>query len=108
MMARALVLFSGGLDSLLAARLLADLCDGVTAICFTSPFFGSADARAAAGGLGIELVEQDMTEVLTAYPAGTPARLREEHEPLHRLPHRHDLPGLRAPSGTGGGLPRHR
>jgi tRNA-uridine 2-sulfurtransferase len=65
MMARALVLFSGGLDSLLAARLLTDLCDGVTAICFTSPFFGSADARAAAGGLGLELVEQDMTGALT-------------------------------------------
>ena len=63
-MARALVLFSGGLDSLLAARLLRDLCDGVTAVCFTSPFFGSDDARKGARDLGIELVEEDLTGTL--------------------------------------------
>jgi tRNA-specific 2-thiouridylase len=61
-MAKALVLCSGGLDSHLAARLLRDLCDGVTCICFTSPFFGSADAWAAAADLGVELVEHDFSD----------------------------------------------
>ena len=63
-MARALVLFSGGLDSLLAARLLEDLCEEVKAVCFTSPFFTSEDARAGAAGLGIELLEKDVTREL--------------------------------------------
>lgn len=61
-MAKALILFSGGLDSHLAARLLQDLCDEVAGICFTSPFFGSDDARAAAADLGLELIEQDFSE----------------------------------------------
>lgn len=63
-MARALVLFSGGLDSLLAARLLQDLCDEVKAVCFTSPFFTSEDARMGASGLGVELLERDITPEL--------------------------------------------
>lgn len=58
---KALVLFSGGLDSVLAAELLRRCGVEVTAIAFTTPFFGSAGAEKAAGELGIELLVEDIT-----------------------------------------------
>ena len=45
---RALVLFSGGLDSVLAVELLRRCGLEVTGMTFTSPFFGSAAAEEAA------------------------------------------------------------
>jgi predicted subunit of tRNA(5-methylaminomethyl-2-thiouridylate) methyltransferase len=59
---RALVLYSGGLDSVLAAELLGRCGIAVTCITFTTPFFGSAEAEKAAGDQGIELVVMDITE----------------------------------------------
>jgi tRNA-specific 2-thiouridylase len=56
----ALVLFSGGLDSVLAAELLRRCSVEVTGITFTTPFFGSAKAEKAAGALGIELIIEDI------------------------------------------------
>ena len=59
----ALGLLSGGLDSMLAVRLLQEQpqlrVEGVT---FVTPFFGPEKARAAAAQLGITLHEIDITE----------------------------------------------
>jgi tRNA U34 2-thiouridine synthase MnmA/TrmU len=59
---RALVLLSGGLDSILAARLLLEQGLDVTGVSFESPFFSSERARRAAEALGIELISVDITE----------------------------------------------
>jgi tRNA-specific 2-thiouridylase len=58
---RALVLLSGGLDSVLAVELLKRCGVEVTGITFTTPFFGSAKAEKAADMLGIELLVADIT-----------------------------------------------
>ncbi|MBC7247842.1 MAG: tRNA 4-thiouridine(8) synthase ThiI [Actinobacteria bacterium] len=58
---RALVLLSGGLDSMLAAELLRRCGVEVVGIAFTSPFFGSAKAEKAAAYLGLPLVVRDIT-----------------------------------------------
>jgi len=58
-MAKALVLLSGGLDSMLSARVLMEQGVKVTGLTFTSHFFGAAKARKAAEQLGIELKEVD-------------------------------------------------
>jgi len=57
---KALVLFSGGLDSVLAAELLRRCGVEVTGITFTTPFFGSGGAEKAAAELGIELLVEDI------------------------------------------------
>jgi tRNA-specific 2-thiouridylase len=54
---RALVLFSGGLDSILAARVLKEKGIMVKGIHFTCPFYSSEQARKNAGKLGIQLME---------------------------------------------------
>jgi tRNA U34 2-thiouridine synthase MnmA/TrmU len=54
---KALVLMSGGLDSMLTARLLMEQGIEVTGLVFISNFFGAAKARKAAGQLGINLRE---------------------------------------------------
>ncbi len=58
---RALVLFSGGLDSMLAAELLRRCGVEVLALTFTTPFFGSAVAERVAAGMGLELEVMDIT-----------------------------------------------
>ncbi len=58
---KALVLISGGLDSILAARLLSEQGIEVIGTCFHSPAFGCEDARVACAKLGIKLIEMDMT-----------------------------------------------
>jgi tRNA-specific 2-thiouridylase len=59
---RALVLLSGGLDSILAARLLLEQGIEVTGVSFESPFFTAERARAAAESLGIDFVAIDIGE----------------------------------------------
>ncbi len=59
---RALGLFSGGLDSMLAAAVLRDLGIDVTLICWVTPFFGAARARESAAHLGLPLLEVDFTD----------------------------------------------
>ena len=49
---RALGLFSGGLDSMLATAVLRAQGIDVTLICFVTPFFGAARARESAAHLG--------------------------------------------------------
>ena len=60
---KALVLLSGGLDSVLAVELLRRCGLDVTGITFTTPFFGSAKAEKAADMLGIELLVADITSI---------------------------------------------
>lgn len=59
---RALGLFSGGLDSMLAAATLRALGLDVSLVCFVSPFFGAARARESAAHLGLPLREVDFTD----------------------------------------------
>jgi tRNA-uridine 2-sulfurtransferase len=59
---RALSLMSGGLDSLLAVRLLQEQGVEVTALTFVSPFFGSQNAERAVAQLGCPLRIEDITE----------------------------------------------
>jgi len=60
-MTKALVLLSGGLDSMLAARVLLDQGVKITGLSFKSNFFGTLKARKAAEQLGIELIEIDFS-----------------------------------------------
>ncbi len=59
---RCLALLSGGLDSILAARVVMEQGVEVLGLCFVTPFFGPENARAAAATLGIRLIEHDFTE----------------------------------------------
>lgn len=59
---RALALLSGGLDSSLAAKLIADQGIEVVGVSFESPFFDAGGARDAAAELGIPLVVIDVSE----------------------------------------------
>jgi tRNA U34 2-thiouridine synthase MnmA/TrmU len=61
---RALALISGGLDSILAARLILDQGIDVIGVSFESPFFTSEGGRAAAQEMGIDLVAIDLSEDL--------------------------------------------
>jgi len=58
---RALVLMSGGLDSMLAAKILEELGVEVTLICFESYFFSSAGAKKAAENIGMNLRVHDLS-----------------------------------------------
>ncbi len=62
----ALVMMSGGLDSMLAACLLKAQGIAVTGLCFESPFFKADKARSAATQLGIPLIVEDFTDDLIA------------------------------------------
>jgi tRNA-specific 2-thiouridylase len=59
---RALALLSGGLDSSLAAKLIADQGIEVVGVSFESPFFGAGGAREASAEIGIPLVVIDMSD----------------------------------------------
>ncbi len=59
---RALGLLSGGLDSILAAAVLKTQGLEVTAVCFTTPFYGAGRAQEAAVHLGLPLKVLDLTE----------------------------------------------
>jgi hypothetical protein len=60
----ALVMMSGGLDSMLAAAVLKAQGIEVTGLCFESPFFSADKARAAAALLGIPLMVEEFTHEL--------------------------------------------
>lgn len=59
---RALFLFSGGLDSILAVKILQNASVNVTGISFVSYFFDSEQARAGAEKTGLELIEYDFKD----------------------------------------------
>jgi tRNA-specific 2-thiouridylase len=55
-------LFSGGLDSILAVKVLQDQDIGIIAVTFTTPFFGAEKALQVAGTLGVDHRIVDITE----------------------------------------------
>jgi tRNA U34 2-thiouridine synthase MnmA/TrmU len=59
---KALALLSGGLDSLLAAKLILVQGIEVIGVGFSSPFFSTKKSKKAALQLGIPLIEVDITE----------------------------------------------
>lgn len=61
-MVRALGLLSGGLDSILAVKVLQEQGIKVTAVSFVTPFFNAKNASRFAKILNIELVLKDITE----------------------------------------------
>ncbi|MEA1962619.1 MAG: 7-cyano-7-deazaguanine synthase [Patescibacteria group bacterium] len=62
---KALVLFSGGLDSILAVKMLQEQKIAVTALCFTSNFYDAKKAKESAKKLDVDLKIADIqTEML--------------------------------------------
>ncbi len=77
----ALGLFSGGLDSMLAARLLTDQGIHVELITFVTPFFGAQRARASAQLLGLPLREVDFTDKYLPLLHAPPHGFGKGHNP---------------------------
>jgi hypothetical protein len=63
---KALVMMSGGLDSILAACVLKAQGIQVTGLCFESPFFSADKARIAAEHISIPLIVEDFSDDLIA------------------------------------------
>jgi tRNA-uridine 2-sulfurtransferase len=59
---KAIALFSGGLDSILAFNVIAEQGIEVLGITFSTPFFGAEKARATARRIGLSLTVLDITE----------------------------------------------
>ncbi len=60
---KALVLFSGGLDSILAVKILEEQGVQVCGLVFVSPFFGSKEAEESAREIGIKLIIRNFSSV---------------------------------------------
>ena len=60
-MVKAIALLSGGLDSILAAKLVQKQNIEVVCLTFITPFFGSAKAQAAANQIHLPLLVEDIT-----------------------------------------------
>jgi len=71
---KALVLLSGGLDSILAAKVLQAQGTEVQGICFRSNFFSSEKAKKAAESIGIKLnivdISNELLEIVKNPPSG--------------------------------------
>jgi len=78
---RALGLFSGGLDSMLAAAVLLEQGIEVAGVVFVTPFFGAERARESATLLGLPLIEQDITEVYHPLLTNPPRGFGSQHNP---------------------------
>ncbi|PKN53474.1 MAG: tRNA 4-thiouridine(8) synthase ThiI [Deltaproteobacteria bacterium HGW-Deltaproteobacteria-13] len=60
-MVKAIALFSGGLDSILAAEFVRRLNIDLLCVTFTTPFFNAQKAQAAAGQIKLPLLVEDIT-----------------------------------------------
>ncbi len=78
---RAIGLFSGGLDSMLAARLLTNQGIEVELLTFVTPFFGAERARVSAGVLGLALREVDLTDQYLGLLYAPPHGFGKGHNP---------------------------
>jgi len=79
--ARALCLISGGLDSLLAVKVLEEQGIEAVGISFESPFFSAANARKGATQLGIELIVTDITDEAMALVRNPPHGFGKQMNP---------------------------
>uniref|UniRef100_A0A7V4G725 DUF814 domain-containing protein n=1 Tax=Desulfobacca acetoxidans TaxID=60893 RepID=A0A7V4G725_9BACT len=78
---RALGLFSGGLDSMLAAAVLREQGIEVAGLTFITPFFGAERARESAAHLGLPLLEEDITELYLPLLLDPPHGFGSRHNP---------------------------
>lgn len=78
---RALGLFSGGLDSMLAATVLRRQGLEVVGLVFVTPFFGADRARESAAHLGLTLLERDLTEAYLPLLREPPHGFGRYHNP---------------------------
>jgi tRNA-specific 2-thiouridylase len=78
---RALGLFSGGLDSMLAAAVLREQGIEVAGVTFITPFFGPERARESAAHLDIPLIEEDITEIYYPLLVAPPHGFGSRHNP---------------------------
>jgi len=78
---KALGLFSGGLDSMLAASVLRAQGIDVTLITFVTPFYGAARARESAAVLDLPLLVVDLTEKFLPLIYAPPHGFGRGHNP---------------------------
>jgi tRNA U34 2-thiouridine synthase MnmA/TrmU len=78
---RGLGLFSGGLDSMLAASVLREQGVEVAGAIFITPFFGAERARESAAQLNLPLIEQDITEIYYPLLVNPPHGFGSRHNP---------------------------
>jgi tRNA-uridine 2-sulfurtransferase len=78
---RGLGLFSGGLDSMLAAAVLRDQDIEVAGVAFITPFFGPERARESAAHIDIPLIEEDITEIYYPLLVAPPHGFGSRHNP---------------------------
>jgi tRNA-specific 2-thiouridylase len=78
---RALGLFSGGLDSMLAAAVLREQGIEVAGVTFITPFFGPERARESAAHIDIPLIEEDITEIYYPLLVAPPHGFGSRHNP---------------------------
>ncbi len=73
-MSKALVLFSGGLDSMLAVKVLQAQGIEIDGVCFFSNFFGCDKAKIAAKSIGLDLktvdISQEVLDIVKNPPSG--------------------------------------
>ncbi len=78
---KALVLFSGGLDSLLATKILEKQGIEVAGICFSSNFFGAKKAQRIAKANGIKLFAEDFSRDILSLVKNPPHGLGKNMNP---------------------------
>jgi tRNA-specific 2-thiouridylase len=78
---RALGLFSGGLDSMLAAAVLREQGIELAGVTFITPFFGPERARESAAHIDIPLIEEDITEIYFPLLVAPPHGFGSRHNP---------------------------
>ena len=78
---RALGLFSGGLDSMLAAAVLRDQGIEVAGVVFITPFFGAERAQESAAYLDLPLLERDITAAYYPLLQNPPHGFGKHHNP---------------------------
>jgi tRNA-specific 2-thiouridylase len=78
---RALGLFSGGLDSMLAAAVLRDQGIEVAGVTFITPFFGPERARESAAHVDIPLFEKDIMDIYYPLLVAPPHGFGSRHNP---------------------------
>jgi tRNA U34 2-thiouridine synthase MnmA/TrmU len=78
---RALGLFSGGLDSMLAAMVLREQGLEVAGVTFITPFYGADRARESAAPLNLPLYEVDLTEKFLPLIYAPPRGFGRYHNP---------------------------